>query len=84
MAYLRNTYHIGIIGTGFIARGLMQAIKYHPRLEVSSVLTRRNFESISDFPLDKKLLTHSVDQLIRDCDLVVVLRRRRNILRKFK
>jgi len=33
-------HKIGIIGTGFVARGLMYSLKYHPQLELVGVLTR--------------------------------------------
>jgi predicted homoserine dehydrogenase-like protein len=65
-------YRIGIIGTGFIARGLMLALKYHPELGVSKVLTRRNInEPLEKFPLDTKVLTNSIEDLIKSSDLVV-------------
>ncbi len=62
---------IGIIGTGFIARGLMYALKYHPELQVSRVLTRRDPETIGEFPVEKESLTHSVEDVIEASELVV-------------
>ncbi len=62
---------IGIIGTGFIARGLMQTLKYADDLRVSRVLTRREPSGAADFPLDPKLLTQDVQDVIRESDLVV-------------
>lgn len=62
---------IGIIGTGFIARGLMYALKYHPELTVSRVLTRRDPETVGEFPVEKGLLTHSIDDIIASSELVV-------------
>lgn len=68
---LSRKYHISIIGTGFIARGLMDALKHRPQLYLSGVLTRRPISSIADVPVPKKLITHDINQLIRDSDLVV-------------
>ena len=65
-------YRIGIVGTGFIARGLMLALKYHPELQLSRVLTRRNIsKKLEKFPLDQKVLTNDITDLIKESDLVV-------------
>ena len=64
-------YHIGIVGTGFIARGLMHALKYRPQIYLSGVLTRRPVSSIADVPVPKKLITHNINKLTRNSDLVV-------------
>lgn len=66
-----DKYRIGIVGTGFIARGLMLALRYHPNLRVSRVLTRRNPDGVGDFPVDKKLITQNIEEVIKDSDLVV-------------
>lgn len=63
-------YRIGISGTGFIASGLILALKYHPELSVSRVLTRRSIDQVSAL-IAKKLLTNTVEDLIRESDLVV-------------
>ena len=64
-------YKIGIIGTGFVARGLMYSLKYHPQLELVWVLTRRSIKSLTDVPAAKILITHDIDKLIKNCDLIV-------------
>ncbi len=62
---------IGVSGTGMIARGLLRLIKQHyPDLEISRILTRRPFNSFSDFPLAERL-THSIDDLVDHSDLIV-------------
>ncbi len=62
---------IGVSGTGMIARGFLRLIKQHyPDLEISRILTRRPFNSFSDFPLAERL-THSIDDLIDHSDLIV-------------
>lgn len=63
-------YRIGISGTGFIASGLILALKYHPELTVSRVLTRRPIDQVSA-PITKELLTNTVEDLIKGSDLVV-------------
>jgi predicted homoserine dehydrogenase-like protein len=62
---------VGIIGTGFIARGLMHAIKNDEGLTVSKVLTRRNLDLVKDTPLNSNELTNSVDEIIENSDIVV-------------
>ena len=64
-------YKIGISGTGFVARGLMYSLKYHPQLELVGVLTRRDINSLKDVPAEKKIITNNVNKLIKSCDLVV-------------
>src|SRR3990167_6395785 len=65
-------YRIGVVGTGFIARGLMLALKYHPELQMSRVLTRRNIsEKLAKFPIDQEVLTNDVSDLIKESDLIV-------------
>lgn len=66
----RKKYHIGISGTGFIASGLMLALKYHPELVVHRVLTRRPPEAVYA-PVEKSLLTNSFDEFLQGCDLIV-------------
>lgn len=61
---------VGIIGTGFIARGFAHAMAGQPDLEVSRVLTRREFKACRDFPR-QDLLTHSAEELIDNADVIV-------------
>ncbi|MBU0569486.1 NAD(P)-dependent oxidoreductase [Patescibacteria group bacterium] len=71
MTINNRKYHIGIIGTGFIARGLLYALRHHARLEVSRVLTRRPIDTIKKLPIEKNLLIHNVEDIIRASDLVI-------------
>lgn len=60
---------IGVVGTGFIAKGLVLALEEQPDLTVSSVLTRTNPLARSDFPR-QDLLTCAVEELISNADVV--------------
>ena len=68
---MAEKYKIGIIGTGFIARGLSMALEHSAQLEVSYVLTRRTAVSLNEFPLPRKKITRDMQQLITGSDLVV-------------
>jgi predicted homoserine dehydrogenase-like protein len=59
---------IGMIGTGFIARGAMGVIDVTDRLEISKVLTRRPLDTVDGFDPDK--LTQSANEVIDSCDIV--------------
>ena len=61
---------VGVIGTGFIARGLYGVIRGLPDMTVSKVLTRRPIDRCVDVPDDVEL-THSVQELIDHSDVVV-------------
>jgi len=61
---------VGIVGTGFIATGLMKSIKNQEDLIVSSVLTRRKLEDVLNTPFPETL-TNSVEELIANSDIVV-------------
>ncbi|WP_409303468.1 NAD(P)-dependent oxidoreductase [Peribacillus sp. SCS-155] len=61
---------IGVIGTGFIAKGLINALENQEDLVVSKVLTRRRIEDIKAFP-DKDLLTNSVWEVIENSEVIV-------------
>lgn len=68
---MARTHKIGVVGTGFIAKGLTRLlVNHHPDLEIVSVLTRRDKNTCSDFPL-QEAITNSVDELIDKADLVV-------------
>jgi predicted homoserine dehydrogenase-like protein len=58
---------VGIIGTGFIGRGLKRAIQTLNDMEISCILTRRN---LVDFP-NELCYTHSLQRLIDESDLIV-------------
>ena len=65
------TYRVGIIGAGFIARGLMMALEESSFFVIGAVLTRRNPETLGDLPVAKELITNSVSSLIAHSDIVV-------------
>ncbi|MDY6916503.1 MAG: NAD(P)-dependent oxidoreductase [Chloroflexota bacterium] len=60
---------IGVVGTGFIAKGFVMALDAHRDLVPSKVLTRTSIDKRTDFPR-QDLLTNSVDELIDNSDLV--------------
>ena len=61
---------IGVVGTGFIAKGLVDLLTTHKDYVLSGVLTRTNIEERTDFP-QNHLLTNSIDDLIGSSDLIV-------------
>ena len=61
---------IGVVGTGFIAQGLIKAIETQSDMVVSRILTRRKIEDIGLFP-HKELVTNSVWEMIEHSELVV-------------
>jgi predicted homoserine dehydrogenase-like protein len=63
-------WRIGIVGTGFIASGLLKSLDRMPEFNVTKMLTRRELRSVSDHPRPE-ILTDDVDDLIANCDLVV-------------
>lgn len=67
---MQQTTDIGILGSGFIAQGLIRTLQHHPDMNVAAVLTRRNIQQLTDFP-QPDLLTDSLDELIEKSDLVV-------------
>jgi len=63
-------YRIGVIGTGFIASGLVRLLDQHADYTVSRILTRTDAKKRTDFPLGE-LLTNSIEDLIKSSDLIV-------------
>lgn len=61
---------IGVLGSGFIAQGLIRTLQHHSQLDVVSVLTRRDPQSLKNFP-QAELLTDSLDELIEKAELIV-------------
>lgn len=61
---------VGIIGTGFTAKGFFSAVENASDVEVSCVLTRRDIRTCADFP-QEGVLTNSVAELIENSDVVV-------------
>lgn len=61
---------VGIAGTGFIARGLVEVLARHPALRLGRVLTRTDAAHRGDFPR-RELLTRSIAELVDTSDVVV-------------
>jgi predicted homoserine dehydrogenase-like protein len=62
---------IGLVGTGFIARGVSRLIlNHHPDLQITGAYTRRRIDTINDYPLPE-VLTNSLDQLVENADLII-------------
>ena len=61
---------VGIVGTGFIGRGLASVLDRHFEFEVRKILTRRPLDSIVDHPTPSRL-TNSVNELIDACDIII-------------
>ena len=59
---------VGIVGTGFIAKGLAHLIRSSNDFQISKILTRRPINSISDFP--HEYLTNSINELIDASDIM--------------
>ncbi len=62
--------NIGVIGTGFIARGLVNLLNNSREYKLSGILTRTDVSTRTDFPR-VELLTNSLDYLIDHSDLIV-------------
>ena len=62
---------VGIVGTGYIARGLTYALRNDESLDISRVLTRRNPEQIKDLAIAKRQITTSPQELIDNSGIIV-------------
>ncbi len=62
---------IGVVGTGYIAKGIVMALGHTDDLEVSRVFTHSDPSRRTDYPRPA-LLTNQVDDLVAESDLVVV------------
>lgn len=61
---------ISVIGSGFIAKGVVQLLESSEKYSLEKILTRSNIVSRSDFPCNNKL-TNNLDDLIESSDLIV-------------
>lgn len=61
---------VSVIGSGFIATGLVQLLNDNPNHTLEKILTRTDIKSRNDFPLSKHL-TNNLDDLIKNSDLIV-------------
>jgi predicted homoserine dehydrogenase-like protein len=67
---VKPNLRIGIVGTGFIARGLMMFVDRLGDIDLTSILTRRPPDECS--PLFKsERLTQSIDELVEKSELIV-------------
>ncbi len=65
-----KTHNIGIIGSGFIASGLVKLLDKRSDFKLQYVLTRSDISKRSDF-FRPELLTNNLNDLIKSCDLIV-------------
>ena len=63
-------YRIGVIGTGFIAKGLVELLDNHQDYSICGILTRTDTLKRKDFPRSE-LLTNELNNLIDGSDLIV-------------
>ncbi len=61
---------IGLVGTGFMARGIAHVVERSP-YELSRVLTRRPVESVHGLP-GHNIITQNIAELIEHSDLLIV------------
>jgi len=61
---------ISVIGSGFIAKGVVQLLESNEKYSLEKILTRSNIEGRNDFPCNEKL-TNKLDDLIENSDLIV-------------
>lgn len=61
--------NIGIIGSGFIAKGFHLFCQNQPDLRVSYILTRSNPQERTDF-LDQSILTNNIFKLFKTSDII--------------
>jgi len=62
---------VGIVGSGYIAKGLVRLLEHQPDLAVSRVLTRTDRNARPDFPRSA-FLTDSAGELADASDIVVI------------
>src|SRR5690606_31906039 len=64
----RWTMRVGVVGTGFVARGAARTLHTTGEFEVTRVLTRRPVREVQGIP--RELLTTSAEDLLERCDVV--------------
>lgn len=67
---MKKLTRVGLVGTGFIARGFSLTVSRCHDLTISRALTRRDIKKCNDFPLPN-LLTNSLQELLEFSDLIV-------------
>jgi predicted homoserine dehydrogenase-like protein len=66
----QNITRIGIAGTGLIGKGIAIEVEKQADLELTKVLTRREINTMNDYPFSE-VLTNSIEEFIVSCDLIV-------------
>lgn len=61
---------VGVVGSGFIARNLVDLLQVNNRYDVACILTHSDISQRNDFPF-QHLMTNSIDELIENSDIVV-------------
>jgi len=61
---------ISVIGTGFIAKGLVKILQANPKHTLAKILTRTDINKRNDFP-EGVHLTNDLEDLIENSDLIV-------------
>ncbi len=61
---------VGVIGSGFIGKGLVKALNLMDDMEVIKVMTRTKIDGRIDFPYPD-LLTNSIEDCIENSDVIV-------------
>ena len=67
---MNNVTNVGVVGTGFIAQGLVKALLSEKDIAVTSILTRRKIDDFVSYP-KKECLTNSVEELVEKSDIIV-------------
>ena len=67
---MKSRSRIGVVGTGFISRGFVNAFRDESDVEITKVLTRRKIAECGEFP-ESGILTDSISELVANADLVV-------------
>ncbi len=63
-------YKIGVIGSGFIAKGLINLLDKSENYEITAILTRTKIADRVDIR-QKNLLTNSLEDLLKESELIV-------------
>lgn len=61
---------ISVIGTGFIAKGFVNALYDHPKYTLEKILTRTDINERNEFPHSDHM-TNDINELIENSDLIV-------------
>lgn len=61
--------NVGIVGTGFVARGVNALLSKRQDIKISKVLTRRPVDRVDGFP--KEVLTNSPNEVVDKSDIVI-------------